>query len=178
MEITPHGALISNAKKLTPAKAFQARVWVALKRNQILWNSFLTKPMAHITPVVPVNKVDQTTLILYYKGPGTADTTTITELIQEHVGHTVPYLTMVAQFYDHASEEELPKWLLGFDLISEAEKFATDKDWPKLVLQYRGISLAIGKCGEIKAPPKPNKTQSTKKHGGGAPRERGKSGKK
>jgi hypothetical protein len=104
---------ISNTKKLTPAKA---RVWVALKRNQILRNAFLTKPTACIPPVILVNKVDQTTLILYYKGPGTADTATITELIQEHIGHTVLHLAVVAQFYDHASEEELPKWLLGFDL--------------------------------------------------------------
>jgi hypothetical protein len=67
---------------------------------------------------------------------------------------------MVAQFYNHASEEELPKWLLGFNLILEAEKFAADKDWPKLVLQYCRISIAISKCGEIKAPPKPNKTKA------------------
>jgi hypothetical protein len=116
----------SNAKKLTPAKAFQARVWVAPKRNQILWNTFLTTT-AHITLVIPLNKMDQTTLILYYKGPGIT-TATITELIQEHVGHTVPHLAVVAQFYDYASEKELPKWLLGFDFISEAEKFTTDKD--------------------------------------------------
>jgi hypothetical protein len=173
-ENNPMWGPISNTKKLTLAKAFQDRVWVAPKRNQILRNAFLTKPTACITPVVPVNKVDQTTLILYYKGPGMADTATITELIQEHIGHTVPHLAMVAQFYDHASEEELPKWLLGFNLILEVEKFAADKDWPKLVLQYRGISLVIGKCGEIKAPPKPNKTQSTKKCGGGALRGRGK----
>jgi hypothetical protein len=63
-----------------------------------------------------------------------ADTTTITKLIQEHISHTVPHLAMVTQFDDHASEEELPKWLWGSDLILEAEKFATDKDWPKFVL--------------------------------------------
>jgi hypothetical protein len=105
---------------LTPAKAFQARVWVAPKRNQILQNAFLTKPTARIIPVVPVNEMDQTALILYYKGPGMADTATITKLIQEHVGHIVPHLALV----------------------------------------------------------KPNKTQSMKKHGGSAPREREKSGKK
>jgi hypothetical protein len=125
---------ISNAKKLTPAKAFQARVWVAPKRNQILRNAFLTKLAARITPVILVNQMDQTTLILYYKGPGMANTTIITELIQEHVSHTVPHPAMVAQFYDHTSEEKFPKWLLGFDLILEAEKFAINKDWPKLVL--------------------------------------------
>jgi hypothetical protein len=65
--------------------------------------------MAYIILVVPVNKVDQTTLILYYKGPETANTATITELIQEHVGHTIPHPAMVAQFYNHTSEEELPK---------------------------------------------------------------------
>jgi hypothetical protein len=105
--------------------------------------------VARIIPVIPVNEVDQTALIIYYKGPGTANTDTITKLVQEHIGYTIPHPAMVTQFYDHVSKEELPKWLLGFDLISEAEKYATDKDWPKLVLQYHRISLAIGKCGEI-----------------------------
>jgi hypothetical protein len=103
----------SNAKKLTPAKAFQARVWVAPKRNQILRNAFLTKPTAYITLVILVNDVDQTALILYYKGPGMANTATITELIQEHISHTVPHPAVVAQFYDHASEEEPPNGYWG-----------------------------------------------------------------
>jgi hypothetical protein len=91
------------------------------------------KPNARITLVLPVNNIDHSALILYFKGPGTIDTSTITDLIKK-LADTLPCLAMVAQFYDHVTKEELPKWLLGFDYPVEAEKFAEDKDWPKLVL--------------------------------------------
>jgi hypothetical protein len=157
-----------------------SRVWTPPKRNQILWNAFLTKPNARITLVLPVNDIDHSVLILYFKGPGTIHTGTITDLIKRYTADTLPCPAVVAQFYDHITEEELPKWLLGFDYPVEAEKFAEDKDWPKLVLQFHQVTIAIGKCGEIKAPPKKsvNKAQSKKKRGGGTPRGRGRSDKK
>jgi hypothetical protein len=44
----PAWGLVTNAMRLNPAKAFQAKVWVPQKRNQILRNAFLTAPMARI----------------------------------------------------------------------------------------------------------------------------------
>jgi hypothetical protein len=169
-----------NAKKLTPAKAFQARGWTPPKRNQILQNAFLTRPNACIMPVLPVNEIDHSTLILYYKGLGTTDTGIITDLIKRYTADSLPHPAVVAQFYNLVTEKKLPTWLLGFDYSVEAEKFAENKDWPKLVLQFYQVTIAIGKCGEIKAPPKKsvNKAQSKKKHGGGTPRGRGRSDKK
>jgi hypothetical protein len=170
----------SNAKKFTPAKAFQAKVWTPPKRNQILQNAFFTKPNTCITPVLPVNDIDHSALILNFKSPGTIDTGTITDLIKRYMANTLPRLAVIAQFYNHVTKEELPKWLLGFNYPVEAEKFAEDKDWPKLVLQFHQATIAISKCGEINAPPKKsvNKAQSKKKRGGGTPRGRGRSDKK
>jgi hypothetical protein len=48
----PAWELITNAKRFNPAKAFQGKVWVPQKRNQILHNAFLTTLMACITPVI------------------------------------------------------------------------------------------------------------------------------
>jgi hypothetical protein len=161
----------SNAKKLTPAKAFQARVWTPPKRIQILGNAFLTKLNAHIMPVLPVNDIDHSALILY---------ALLHDLIKRYIANTLLHPAVVAQFYDHITEKELPKWLLGFNYPVEAEKLAKDKDWPKLAHQFHQVTIVIGKYGEIKAPPKKsvNKAQSKKKCGGGTPRGRGRSEKK
>jgi hypothetical protein len=61
----PAWRLVTNAKRLNPAKAFQAKVWVPQKRNQILHNAFLTTPIAHITPVIP-DEPDPMVAFLYY----------------------------------------------------------------------------------------------------------------
>jgi hypothetical protein len=78
--------------------------------------------------VLLVNDIDHSALILYFKGPGTIDTGTITDLIKRYMADTLPCPAVVAQFYDHVTEKELPKWLLGFDYPVEAKKFAEDKD--------------------------------------------------
>jgi hypothetical protein len=68
----PAWGLITNAKRLNPAKAFQAKVWVPQKKNQILCNAFLTAPMACITPVI-LDKLDPTAAVLYYNSIGFMD---------------------------------------------------------------------------------------------------------
>jgi hypothetical protein len=105
----PAWGLVINAKRLNPAKAFQAKVWVPQKRNQILRNTFLTALTAHITPVIP-DKLDLTAAILYYNSIGFMDTATIIALIEGYA-RDLPPLVAVAQFYNHMTETNLPKWL-------------------------------------------------------------------
>jgi hypothetical protein len=175
----PAWGLVTNAKRLNPAKAFQAKVWVPQKKNQILRNTFLTAPTACITPVIP-DKPDPTAAILYYNSIGFTDMATIIALIEEYA-RDLPPPAAVAQFYDHVIETDLPKWLIAFNTLVEVEAFKTRKEWLETVLIEKGCKLNIGPCGKTTKPAKPTKpmqkTQSKKKRGGGTPRGKGRGGK-
>jgi hypothetical protein len=85
----------------------------------------------------------------------------------------------VAQFYDHKTEVDLPKWLIAFDNPADAEVYRTRKEWLETVLIEKGCKFNIGPCGKSAKPLKSTvqKTQSKKKRGGGTPRGRGRGGK-
>jgi hypothetical protein len=99
---------VTNAKRLNPAKAFQAKVWVTQKRNQTLRNAFLITPTTRITPVVP-DEPDPTAVILYYNS---VDMVSVISLIEAYA-RDLPEPAAVAQFYDHETEADLPKWLIA-----------------------------------------------------------------
>jgi predicted RNA-binding protein with PUA-like domain len=170
---------VTNAKRLNPAKAFQAKVWVPQKRNQILRNVFLITPTTHITPVVP-DELDPTAVILYYNSVGFTDTASVISLIEAYA-RDLPEPAAVAQFYDHETEADLPKWLIAFDNPADAEVYRTRKEWLETVLIKKGCKFNIGPCGKSAKPLKSakpvQKTQSKKKRGGGTPRGRGRGGK-
>jgi hypothetical protein len=70
---------------------------------------FLTAPTARITPVIP-DKLDPVAAVLYNNRKGFTDTATIIALIKEYA-RDLPLPAAVAQFYDHMTETDLPKWL-------------------------------------------------------------------
>jgi hypothetical protein len=61
----------------------------------------------------------------------------------------------VAQFYDHVTETDLPKWLIAFDTPVEAEAFKTRKEWRETVLIEKGCKLSTSGHAE-KPPNQPN----------------------
>jgi hypothetical protein len=72
---------------------------------------------------------------------------------------------------------DLPKWLIAFDILVEAEAFKTRKEWLETVLIEKSCKLNIGPYGKttkLAKPTKPvQKTQSKKRRGGGTPRGKG-----
>jgi hypothetical protein len=69
----------------------------------------------------------------------------------------IPPPAAVAQFYDHVTETDLPKWLIAFDTLVEAEAFKTRKEWLDTVLIKKGCKLNIGPCKKTTKPAKPTK---------------------
>lgn len=164
---------VTNMKRLDPPKAYQGRVWSAWKRNQILRNSFLTKPIARITPVVPENYKDTTALVLYLKPPTVATTEDVKNFLITNAGH-LPRPAVVVQFYDYKNEVELMKWFLGFDNDERASTFKEDKEWIKRLNHSTGTTWAIGQCGQDPNTNKPaTPTIQPKPRGKGKGKERG-----
>jgi hypothetical protein len=89
--------------------------------------------MACITLVIP-DEPDPTAAILYYNSIGFTDMATIIALIEEYA-RDLPPPAAVAQFYDHVTEMDLPKWLIAFDTPVKAEAFKTRKEWDRERLQ-------------------------------------------
>jgi hypothetical protein len=112
---------VTNAKRLNLA----TKVWVPQKRNQILQNAFLIIPTACITLVV-LDEPDPTAVILYYNSMGFMDMVSIISLIEAYA-RDLPEPVAVAQFYDHETEADLPKWLVAFDNPADMEVYRTRK---------------------------------------------------
>jgi hypothetical protein len=56
-------------------------------------------------------------VILYYNSVGFTDTASIISLIEAYA-RDLPEPVAVAQFYDHETEADLPKWLIVFDNLA------------------------------------------------------------
>jgi hypothetical protein len=70
------------------------------------------------------------------------------ERVRTSVPDTEP--AAMAQFYDHETEADLPKWLIAFNNPANTEVYRTKKEWLQTVLIEKGCKFNIGPLTTIK----------------------------
>ena len=137
---------ITVVQRLQPPTVFAAQVWNPAKRNQILRNATVNKPMCKIRPSDPApGMTDHTAIVIYNKGTPT-DATTLAALIKQEMPKNLAHPSCIAQYFDCETEMELQKWLLGFEHPTPAQQHLQEKAWIERLGRNMGLSLNVGPC--------------------------------
>ena len=147
---------ITVVQRLQPPTVFAAQVWNPAKRNQILRNSTVSKPLCKIRPSDPApGMTDHTAIVIYNKGTPT-DVINLAALIKQELPRNLEHPSCIAQYFDHETEMELQKWLLGFEHPYPAQQHLQEKAWIERLGRDMGLNLNVGPC-KGKQPNKPTK---------------------